>query len=124
VPKHRRALLDTSVVIDLERIDPAKLPEEPLISAITMAELAAGVRPAPIQQNVRVVRIGFNEPKRRLLRCPSTMEQHGRTVASTPKWRPWAANLAGRGPSIFSSHQSRSIRVFRSTRVIPATSRH
>lgn len=42
MPKHRRALLDTSVVIDLERIDPADLPEEPLISAITMAELAAG----------------------------------------------------------------------------------
>ncbi len=42
VPKHRRALLDTSVVIDLERIDPAHLPAEPLISAITMAELAAG----------------------------------------------------------------------------------
>jgi predicted nucleic acid-binding protein len=29
-------------VIDLERIDPADLPAEPLISAITMAELAAG----------------------------------------------------------------------------------
>lgn len=42
MPKHRRALLDTSVVIDLERIDPARLPAEPLISAITMAELAAG----------------------------------------------------------------------------------
>jgi predicted nucleic acid-binding protein len=42
VAKHRRALLDTSVVIDLERVDPTALPEEPLISAITMAELAAG----------------------------------------------------------------------------------
>ncbi|HLY01143.1 MAG TPA: type II toxin-antitoxin system VapC family toxin [Candidatus Cybelea sp.] len=42
MPKHRRALLDTSVVIDFERIDPAALPEEPLISAITLAELAAG----------------------------------------------------------------------------------
>lgn len=42
VPKHRRALLDTSVVIDLDRIDPVVLPEEPLISTITMAELAAG----------------------------------------------------------------------------------
>jgi predicted nucleic acid-binding protein len=42
VPKHRRAILDTSVVIDLERIDPARLPDEPLITAITMAELAAG----------------------------------------------------------------------------------
>jgi predicted nucleic acid-binding protein len=29
-------------VIDLERIDPDKLPDEPLISAITLAELAAG----------------------------------------------------------------------------------
>jgi hypothetical protein len=35
-------LLDTSVVIDLERLDPAKLPIESAVSAITMAELAAG----------------------------------------------------------------------------------
>jgi hypothetical protein len=42
VPKHRRAILDTSVVIDLDRIDPADLPGEPLVTAITMAELAAG----------------------------------------------------------------------------------
>jgi predicted nucleic acid-binding protein len=42
VPKHRRAILDTSVVIDLDSIDPASLPEEPLVCAITMAELAAG----------------------------------------------------------------------------------
>lgn len=35
-------MLDTSVLIDLERIDPATLPEEPLISSITLAELAAG----------------------------------------------------------------------------------
>jgi predicted nucleic acid-binding protein len=42
VPRHQRGILDTSVVIDLERIDPDKLPDEPLISAITLAELAAG----------------------------------------------------------------------------------
>jgi predicted nucleic acid-binding protein len=35
-------LLDTSVIIDLERLDPADLPIESAISAITMAELAAG----------------------------------------------------------------------------------
>jgi predicted nucleic acid-binding protein len=35
-------LLDTSVIIDLERLDPANLPIESAISAITMAELAAG----------------------------------------------------------------------------------
>lgn len=37
-----RGLLDTSVVIDLERLDAAVLPVEAAISAITMAELAAG----------------------------------------------------------------------------------
>lgn len=37
-----RGLLDTSVVIDLESLDPARLPAELAVSAITFAELAAG----------------------------------------------------------------------------------
>lgn len=37
-----RGLLDTSVVVDLDRIDPEALPVEPAISALTLAELAAG----------------------------------------------------------------------------------
>ena len=37
-----RGLLDTSVVIDLERIERRDLPMEVAISAVTMAELAAG----------------------------------------------------------------------------------
>lgn len=37
-----RGLLDTSVVIDLERLDPSKLPIEVAVSVLTMAELAAG----------------------------------------------------------------------------------
>lgn len=37
-----RALLDTSVVIDYDVIDPADLPDESAISAVTLAELAAG----------------------------------------------------------------------------------
>ncbi|MDP1795467.1 MAG: type II toxin-antitoxin system VapC family toxin [Acidimicrobiales bacterium] len=37
-----RGLLDTSVIVDLERIDPAVLPAESAISALTLAELAAG----------------------------------------------------------------------------------
>lgn len=37
-----RGLIDTSVVIDLEQIDAAALPEELAVSAVTMAELAAG----------------------------------------------------------------------------------
>jgi predicted nucleic acid-binding protein len=38
----QRGVLDTSVIIDLERIDSARLPLEIAVSAITMAELAAG----------------------------------------------------------------------------------
>ena len=38
----RRGLLDTSVVIDLERIDIDRIPQEVAISSLTLAELAAG----------------------------------------------------------------------------------
>ena len=37
-----RGLLDTSVVIALEKLTAGQLPEEPAISALTLAELAAG----------------------------------------------------------------------------------
>jgi Predicted nucleic acid-binding protein, contains PIN domain len=39
---HAKGLLDTSVVIDLDRLARADLPAEIAISAITLAELAAG----------------------------------------------------------------------------------
>lgn len=44
MPEHRhpRGLIDTSVVIDLEQIVAAELPVEFAISAVTLAELAAG----------------------------------------------------------------------------------
>jgi predicted nucleic acid-binding protein len=37
-----RGLLDTSVIIDLERVAPEALPHELAIAAVTLAELAAG----------------------------------------------------------------------------------
>jgi hypothetical protein len=37
-----RGLLDTSVIIDLEHVDVSLLPRELAVSAITLAELAAG----------------------------------------------------------------------------------
>ena len=40
--RHAQGLLDTSVVIDLDRLDPDLLPVEVAVSAVTMAELAAG----------------------------------------------------------------------------------
>lgn len=39
---HSRGLLDTSVVVALERVDPAHLPDEPALCALTLAELVAG----------------------------------------------------------------------------------
>ena len=41
-PRPQRGILDTSVVIDLEHLDAAQLPVELAVTAITMAELAAG----------------------------------------------------------------------------------
>ena len=41
-PRRPRGLLDTSVVIELERLDAAALPLQLAVSAITIAELAAG----------------------------------------------------------------------------------
>lgn len=37
-----RGLIDTSVLLDLEKLDPTHLPLELAISAVTLAELAAG----------------------------------------------------------------------------------
>lgn len=39
---HEQGLIDTSIVIALESIDPARLPTELAVSAVTLAELAAG----------------------------------------------------------------------------------
>ena len=41
-PRPERGLLDTSVIIDLGTLDPRKLPISVAVSAITLAELAAG----------------------------------------------------------------------------------
>ena len=41
-PRHPRGVLDTSVLIDLEHLPPSLLPAEVAVTAVTMAELAAG----------------------------------------------------------------------------------
>ena len=43
----QRGLLDTSLIIGLERVDPDALPEQVAIAAITLAELAAGPHATP-----------------------------------------------------------------------------
>lgn len=41
-PRPRRGILDTSVIIDLHALDVSRLPAQVAVSALTMAELAAG----------------------------------------------------------------------------------
>lgn len=48
MPDRDRALLDTSVIIDLNRINADRLPEESAIAAVTLAELAAGPHAARV----------------------------------------------------------------------------
>ena len=42
VLRHERGVLDTSVIIDLDELDPLELPISVAVSALTIAELAAG----------------------------------------------------------------------------------
>lgn len=39
---HDRGMIDTNVVVLLGRLDPSMLPDEPIVSAITIAELSVG----------------------------------------------------------------------------------
>jgi predicted nucleic acid-binding protein len=50
-PKTDRGLIDTSVAIALETIDPSRLPSEVAISALTLAELSAGPHAARSEAN-------------------------------------------------------------------------
>jgi len=52
-------VLDTNAVVLLERLDPADLPAEPVITAITLAELSLGPLAAqdPDEQAARQVRL-------------------------------------------------------------------
>ncbi len=52
-------VLDTSTVILFERLDPSRLPREPLITAVTLAELSVGplVAADPAEQATRQARL-------------------------------------------------------------------
>jgi predicted nucleic acid-binding protein len=55
----QQGLLDTSVVVDLENVDPSLLPSEVAISSITLAELAAGPNATkdPVERSRRQDRV-------------------------------------------------------------------
>jgi predicted nucleic acid-binding protein len=58
-----RGLLDTSAVVDLALVAPASLPAELLVSAVTLAELAAGPHAAhdPAERATRQQRLQWVE---------------------------------------------------------------
>lgn len=65
MPRHQRAVLDTSVVIDIASIDTDDLPAEASIAALTLAELTAGPLSAtnPSERAVRLERLQWAEGK-------------------------------------------------------------
>lgn len=58
-----KGLIDTNVVIRLLDLDPASLPEEPLISVITLAELSVGplITDDPRERSTRLARLQQTE---------------------------------------------------------------
>ena len=98
MPDQRRArgLIDTSVVIDLEVIEPADLPVELAVSAMTMAELAAGPHATadPAERARRQDRLQrLRQPSSR---CRQMRRWPVRTAACTRRSaRPGAGRAAG-----------------------------
>lgn len=80
-----RGVLDTSTIILLERIvDLSTLPDEPLITAVSLAELSVGplVASTPQEQAVRQLRLQQAEVDFHLLPFDAAARSFGRVAAS------------------------------------------
>lgn len=57
--RHERGVLDTSIVIDLERLPEGLLPVHSAVAAVTLAELATGLHTThdPSEQGARLLRL-------------------------------------------------------------------
>ncbi|MHB8312842.1 MAG: hypothetical protein ACYDD0_06025 [Candidatus Dormibacteria bacterium] len=86
VPEHQshpRGLVGTSAVVGLERLEVSKLPLELAVSAITMAELAAGPHAPLMPPSAAAGKIGSSAPRPPSIRFRPTSSQLGRTGGST-----------------------------------------
>jgi hypothetical protein len=97
--RHERGLVDTSVVIDLDVIEPQDLPRELAVSVITLAELAPGPHATRMRASGRVVRIGCNA-----LRPPSTRVNRVRSASADKR-----AGIEVRNHSRFSTIRSAAV---------------
>jgi hypothetical protein len=103
-PRAPRGLIDTSVVIDLDQIGAGQLPNELAVSAVTMAELAAGPHAtgdagerARRQDRLQRAEAAFDQPS---TRCRSMATLPERTDASTQPSSRGGVRHAVPGPSI------------------------
>jgi predicted nucleic acid-binding protein len=80
-----QGLIDTSVVVDLELVSTSNLPAQVAVSAITMAELAAGPHATADAEERLAVKIACNERKQPLIRLPfdgDAARAYGRVYAA------------------------------------------
>lgn len=80
--KRAQALLDTSVIVDLDIIDESRLPDECSIATITLADLSAGVH-AAAKSALRAARQEILQLRVRSSQCRSIPKLLSLTGAST-----------------------------------------
>src|SRR5258707_906136 len=84
-----RGVLDTSVLIDHDQIAADQLPDESAITAVTLAELAAGHTHPKIKTSAPAARIVCSGRPPRGIHCRSMRTRHGCTVGSLlPRGQP------------------------------------
>ena len=83
-----RGLVDTNVLIHLVALDPSVLPDELVISAVTLAELSAGphLTDDPIEKARRTSVLQHAEAT--FTHCRSTPRRHGHSAWSLPRFGP------------------------------------
>jgi len=86
-PPSARGLIDTSVVIDLERVAPDALPSEIAIAAVTVAELAAGPHATrdPTERARRQDRLQRAEATFAAIPFDAAARAYGRLYAESPR---------------------------------------
>lgn len=89
----QRGVIETSVFIDLEKLDTSQLPNEIAVSAITMAKLAAKPHPLTTQTSGHADRTDSSAAKPPSIPYLSTEKQRVPTVGSTPTRSPMDARL-------------------------------
>ncbi len=113
----QRGILDTSAVMDLGQLDPAALPHEPLITAITLAELSVGPLLASTEQQ-RAARLAhlqqaeadfeplpFDAPAARAFgRVASELRASGRKPAARPYDALIAATALAHGLPLYTAN--------------------